>query len=252
MSELSPQDPPPVLNYASPTPGGTTIVARCANIAEAEMRGGVLEGEGIPYQVHNAAIMSNLGTYAGGWTSVELHVRKEDAARAAEVLARYADDSDLEPAGDWQDAPPPLDEEGRPIPLAVAAAYDRARRMRDAATVLAAARVPFYLPMLAPRGDRPKGEGKRFVLRVAEEDLERAQSVLGEAEEEAGDEGDPRCPRCSAWRVHPIRSGGILRGIGQALGLSKPLPFEGEGFECLACRYQGPRLEFVRDSGSPA
>ena len=214
------------------------------------MRGGVLEGEGIPYQIHNAAIMSTLSLYAGGWTSVELHVRKEDAARAAAVLARYADDSDLEPAEDWQDAPPPLDDAGRPIALAAAAAYEGARRMRDAATVLAAARVQFYLPMLAPRGDRPKGEGARFVLRVAEEDLERARAVLENAEEEAGHEDEPRCPRCSAWRVHPVRSGGLLRGIGQALGLSKPLPFEGEGFECLACHHQGPREDFIRGGGS--
>jgi hypothetical protein len=122
--------------------------------------------------------------------------------------------------------------------------------MRDASTVLAAARVRFHLPTLAPRGDRPPGEGARFVVRVAEEDLERAQSVLEEAEEESADEQDPRCPRCSAWRVHPIRSGGLLRGIGRALGLGKPLPFEGEGFECLACRHQGPREEFIRVSAS--
>ena len=240
----------PVLDYAAPVAAGMALVASCKDVGEAEMRGGVLEVEGIPYQVYNAASMNTFGTYAAGWTSVELHVRREDAERAAAVLARYADDTDLEPVEDPSDAPPPLDEEGRPIDLAVAAAYDSARRMRDASTVLAAARVRFYLPTLAPRGNRPPGEGARFVVRVAEEDLERAQSVLEEAQAESYDEEDPRCPRCSAWRVHPIRSGGLLRGIGRALGLSKPLPFEGEGFECLACRHQGPREEFIRSDRS--
>ena len=271
MSELSPQGTPsevaspgaaagdarpvipygrPMLHYAKPEAGGTVVVARCANSAEAEIRGSVLEGEGIPYQVHNEAVMSTLSLHAGGWTSVELHVRKEDAERAAAVLARYADGTDLEPVDDPPDAPAPVDEAGRPVGLAVAAAYVSARQMRDAATVLAAARVRFYLPTLAPRGERPRGAGARFVVRVADEDLERAQSVLEDAEEEAGEEDDPRCPRCQAWRVHPVHAGGILRGIGRVLGLSKPLPFEGAGFECLACHHVGPAEEFTRGGAS--
>jgi hypothetical protein len=236
-----------VLDYAVPLAGGTVVVARCANIAEAELRGGVLEGEGIPYQVHNVNT-ANMGVYTGGWTSVELHVRREDADRATEVLSRYADDADLEPVEEAPGVPPPVDETGRPIELAVAAAYDSARLMQDAATVLAAARVRFYIPTLAPRGDRPRGEGRRFVIRVAEEDLERALAVLDEAEEEAGDEDEPRCPRCRSWRVHPVSSSGLGRAIGQMLGLVKPLPFQGKGFECLACRHRGPREEFLRDA----
>jgi Putative prokaryotic signal transducing protein len=268
MSDLPASNPPPdavpapaaalpvspmarqVLDYAAPVAAGMTIVARCKDIGEAEVRAGVLEAEGIPYQVCNQNVVLNLGPYAGAGADVEVHVRREDAERAAAVLARYADDADLEPIEDPPDAPPPVDDEGRAIDLVVAAAYDTARRMRDASTVLAAARVRFYVPTLALRGDRPPGEGARFVVRVAEEDLERARSVLEEAAAESDDEEDPRCPRCSAWRVHPVRSGGLLRGIGRALGLGKPLPFEGEGFECLACRHQGPREEFVRSDRS--
>jgi hypothetical protein len=98
-----------------------------------------------------------------------------------------------------------------------------------------------------PRGDRPPGEGKRFVLRVHEDDLDRARALLDDAEEDEDD--DPRCPKCASHRVYPF--GGGLKGVlARTFGFGGPTGGAGSaGFECLACRYRGPIAEFVRGAG---
>lgn len=228
-----PESPPapPVLSYATPAgeEAALATVARCASTAEAELCVGELADAGIPAHVLNQHT-SGLGPYSGG-SEVEVQVRRQDAARAAEVLALVTSD-DVEPA---DEPPTPVDETGAPVPLAVAAAYDHPSLLRDAVTHLAAASVEAFPPRLVPRGDRPAGEGKRFLLRVREDDLDRARAVLADAEGDAGDDEEPRCPQCRAWRVYKI-SPGFWRDL---FGLGRK-PGEPEQYLCLACKYRGP------------
>ena len=181
-------------------------VARCANAAEAELYAGALADAGIPAHVLNRNTNA-LGAYVGA-ADVEVQVLESDAGRARELLNAVQNPDELEPA-DEADDPPPADDEGRPLALEVVAAFEHAGAMRDAATILAAANVRAYTPRLVPRGDRPPGEGKRFVLRVQEDDADRARSVLEAAAEEdaaeGGAEDEPRCPKCRSWRSLPHR-----------------------------------------------
>ena len=233
----------PVLGYATPgfgVEGKTVVVARCGNSGEAEILANELDAAGIPAQVidHNTEV---LGPYAGG-ADVKVVVMEADAARAAEVL-RHGTSVELEPADDSIDAPPPLDEHGQPLRLEVAARFESPRLLREAATVLASARVQAFLPTLVPRGDRSPGAGKRFLLRVREDEVERARRVLREAEEEAGDEEEARCPACRSWRVHKT-GGGMLSGLARLLG-GRGVE---AGFECLACGHRGTVEEFRKGS----
>jgi hypothetical protein len=248
----SPNDPPlarvrPVLSYATPgaTLGRMVTVARCANGAEAELYAGALADAGIPAHVLNRNTNA-LGAYVGA-ADVEVQVLESDAGRARDLLNAVQNPDELEPA-DEADDPPPADDEGRPLALAVVAAYDHAGAMRDAATILAAANVRAYTPRLVPRGDRPPGQGKRFVLRVQEDDADRARSVLEAAAEEdaaeGGAEDEPRCPKCRSWRVYPI-GGGVLQAIGKLFGR----PAVPEGFECLACGHRGEKAKFLARRG---
>src|SRR5207245_2593169 len=97
------------------------------------------------------------------------------------------------------------------------AAFDSVRLMREAETVLSSARMCSFPPALAPRGDRPVREGKRFVLRVCEDDLERARELLAEAEAGESAEGELRCPKCRSWRVYPVSE--FWKSLGAMLGL---------------------------------
>jgi hypothetical protein len=233
----------PVLSYATPqaAPGRTVTAATCANAAEAELVANELAAAGIPAQVIDQHT-EMLGPYVGG-ASVKVVVLEADAARAAEVL-RHSTSDELEPAEEPADAPPLLDEDGGPLRPEEAARFDSPRLLRDAATTLAAARIRAFLPTLVPRGDRPPGVGKRFILRVREEDLDRARKVLAEAEEEAADEGEPRCPKCRSWRVYKIGAG-FWKGLRAVFGLGCKQD-RVEGFECLACGHRGPSAEFAR------
>ena len=218
----------------------------CLDMAGAEMVAAAIGGAGIGCHLLNRNT-NVLGAYAGA-SGVELQVRAADAAAAREIFLRHFSDTDyLEPAEDdpsdrdGPDAPPDadtaLDAKGRPVELAVAAAFDRPRALLDAATTLGAARVECFLPTLVPRGDRPPGEGKRFILRVRREDLERALSVLAKAEADGDEEEDPRCPKCGSWQVHPVAYfwAGVLRTL--TLGLYPAPPPEAD---CLRCGHRWP------------
>lgn len=109
--------------------------------------------------------------------------------------------------------------------------------LRDAQTLLASERMKAYGPRLVMRGKSPPGEGRRFILRVAEKDLPAAQALLEEESQE--DRDQPRCPRCRAWRVHPQRS--FFKGLAGVVGLGG----EPATMECHSCHYRGPAAEFL-------
>jgi hypothetical protein len=198
--------PKPILSYAGPeTRPESVTIYRTSDLAEAQLLAGELVAEGINCSVSHT-LTAALGAW-GGSAKVLIEVAKPDAERAAEILRLRNLGDDLEPAADDDDQS--TDEESGE-PLVIASAYDNASRMRDAVTTLGSANVRAYTPRLVPRGDRPRGEGNRFVVRVRQSDLERAGEVLGENDEDAsdadtkarGDVDEPRCPKCSSWRVH--------------------------------------------------
>jgi hypothetical protein len=241
QEEPEPRPVVPVLSYQTPGATGTMVrVGSYANSEEAELRASALAEEGIPSQVFNANVNS-LGIPYAGFADVELHVRQDDAQRAAELLARDAAADDLEPQDPSPTDPPPTDEAGNPLNLVPLVAFDSVRLMRDAQTILSSARIRSYAPTLVPRGDRPPGQGARFILRVAADDLDRARHVLTEADADAAsdDENQGRCPRCRSWRVYPVSQ--FWKGLAAMVGMGpEPQPL----MECLACKYIGPKEEF--------
>jgi hypothetical protein len=228
----------PPLDYAHPNIGGMVLLARFATSEEAELHAAELGGEGIPTRILNSHVNA-LGIPYSGLSEVELHIYPRDGARAAELI-KHTGGEDLEPADDGELAEPAVDEHEQPIPVALLAKFETVRLLREAQTLLASARLQSYPPKLVPRGDRPPGVGKRFQLLVAEEDLERAQLLLRQAESEAAEEL-PRCPTCASWRVFAIPH--FLRSMAATLGLG---PKPAEELECLTCHHQGPATDFAR------
>lgn len=231
----------PILSYLSSIPGGAMTVGRYTSAIEAALPSSELAAEGIPNHLLNANINA-LGAHFASFTAVELQVHESDAARAREILERINAD-DLEPAA--VTAGPPLDEKGEPMRVLAAGAFERVREMRDAQTVLASAGIAAFPPALVRRGDLPAGTGRRFVLRVHEEDLERARALLSETELEGIEDDDPRCPKCHSWRIYPVSN-----LIGKILSLFAIAPPPENLTDCLACGYRGPTVEFNRSSRS--
>lgn len=225
-----PNDSSPVLSYAAAASTREVTIARVAGGAEAEMIAGQLAAAGIPSQVADRNV-EVLGPYAPGG-SVKVIVMADDADRAREVLR-----DEVEPGGDPE---PLLDDAGQPVELAEVAAFDEPRLLRQAAATLAAARVKPYLPTLVPRSESAPGEGKRFLLRVRIDELERARNLLEEPDEDDDGEPEPRCPKCHAWRVHKNTS--VMEEIGRFFGFGRGRKSE---YECLKCRYRGLEAEFV-------
>jgi hypothetical protein len=218
----------PVLSYRAPKSDGLVRLGKYTDQIPAELDAAALAEEGIPAQVFGANVGS-LGMIYQGFNSVELHVRAEDFERAARILARVAS-QELEPV----DAGPTADEEGRA--LLPAGAFEDSRSLYDAQAVLASASIRSFPPVLIPRGDKPPGEGARFILRVIAEDLPRAKALL----RDDPDSDDPRCPKCGSWRVFAISH--LLKDLTALVGLG-PKP-KGQS-ECLACKYRGDSDEFV-------
>jgi hypothetical protein len=222
---------PPVLSYAVVAPVEQVTVARVASGAEAEMISDQLAAAGIPSQIIDRNV-EVLGPYAPG-SSVKVIALARDAERATEVMR-----DEVEPDGQPD---VPLDEEGRPIGLAVAAAFDQPRLLRHAAATLGAGRITPYVPTLIPRSQSRPGEGKRFVLRVQVDDLQRAQSLLEEPDEQAEyEEPNLHCPKCHAWRVYKNTS--IVQEVSRFFGFGREQPAE---YECLSCHHRGPQAEFI-------
>ncbi len=227
---------PPLLSYAMPMDNAMVRLASFGNASEAELQAAELGAEGIRTTVLNGNVNS-LGMPYSGFSRVEIHVHPDDVERATAVLALATSD-DLEPVDD-ANAVPVTDDEGHSVTLAPVAAFESVRLLRDAQTILAAGHVSSHLPIMAPRGDRPPGQGKRFILRVCEDDLDKARRLLDAAEDEA-DAEDFRCPQCHAWRVIPVPQ--IWKSF-VALICFTSAPEE--QMECLACKHHGPKAEFL-------
>jgi hypothetical protein len=231
MNEPTPAPQSENEHERGPFPPGWVKLANYGTANEAEIASAVLAAQGIEAQVFGA----NTSAVYWFWqviTDVDLLVPEADAERAREILSRVTS-NDLEPADEPANASP-ADERGRV--LVPVGAYDNLPALRDAQTVLASEQINAYGPRLVLRGDKPPGTGKRFVLRVAEQDLESARALLAEEAEEDRDE--PRCPKCGSWRVISTKT--LLEGLAGAVGLGGP-----GAYECLSCHHRGPAAEFV-------
>jgi hypothetical protein len=200
---------------------------------EAELNAAALNAEGIPTQIFGANT-NYVNWLLQGFNQVELLVPAEDVERATQILARTSTD-ELEPVPMPDEAPPAVDEQGNA--LAIVGAYESFHEMRDAQTVLASGRIRAFVPPMAPRGDRPAGVGKRFILRVTEADLNRAKALL--ADEAQDDSDEPRCPKCGSWRILQPQS--IMGDLAALVGLGHE-----RQFECLVCHYQAKSSEFLK------
>lgn len=222
-----------VLPYQGAALTSAVTVKTFFNAMEAQLFANELAAHGIDYFLANQNANTFLGWYSG-FTQVELQVRQQDLVPAKAVLARLqlADPTDVETEDDSDPQAPIPDPDGNGM-LVTAAAYEDPRSVYDAAATLGAARIESFLPTLVPRGDRPRGVGKRFVLRVRESDLARAHEALAEPDRESADDADePRCPRCGSWRVHVVPR--------PWPGLIKFLFRRGESpreIECLRCHH---------------
>ncbi|MGA2230825.1 MAG: hypothetical protein ABSH22_07990 [Tepidisphaeraceae bacterium] len=216
-----------------PVPAGWVKLSTFGSANDAEIRAAVLAGEGIRSQIFGA----NINAVDWAWqvfNDVDLIVQEADVERATAALSTAPMD-DLEPAEEAPNAPAPVDEHGNL--LVPVAAYETPADLRDGQTVLASEHIAAYGPRLVLRGDKPAGVGARFILRVAEKDMEAAQALLAEEADENKDE--PRCPRCGSWQV--ISRAGLLKDLANAAGLSGP-----GDMECMSCHYRAPAGEFLQ------
>jgi len=170
-------------------------------------------------------------------------VLSDDLERAKAVLARILESgrSDLEPV-EAEDASAVMevpDESGQPVRWITVRACESVAAMRETAMALEAARVEVRVPPLVPRGEASPGQGARFIVRVAEDDVDRATSILSRKESDAEHGDDPHCPKCGNWNVFEITHEltNLFLGL---FGKAKP-----QQCECLKCHYIGDRSEFV-------
>jgi Putative prokaryotic signal transducing protein len=234
MADSSHDDDLKKLDYA--TPASVPTMVRLANYSseyEAELAANALNAEGITTQIFGANTNA-VNWFWVGFNSVELMVLAADVPRAREILSK-ASAENLEPVPELPDAGLPVDEQGNP--LVIVGAYETVQQMRDAQAVLESSSIRTFAPRLEPRGDRPLGTGTRFVLRVAEVDLPRAQKLIeDEADEDAG---EARCPKCGSWRVY--QSDSLMNSLAALVGRGR-----GPQAECLSCHYKAPAAEFLQ------
>jgi ribosomal protein S27AE len=232
---------PPVLDYGGGnTPPKWVTARKFVSEFEARLAGNELEANGIRWQLFNDDIKSVLSWY-GGFVSIRLAVLSDDLERANAVLASHAaaEAGDLEPA-EREDPEQPLeiaDDEGVSAVWRTAAVFESPRALHEAAMVLESAHLSVLLPRLVPRGEAPPGEGPRFVLRVQEDDVDRARGLLNRASEER-EEDELRCPRCGAYSVH-MHTYVLTNFLGMFIGQHRP-----KQCECLKCHYVGEPSEF--------
>lgn len=218
----------PVLSYQRHAFSPLVTVRRFYNALDAQLFANELDAAGIWCNLANQNA-NTLGPYAA-FSQVELQVREEDVEEARSLMAHLdASSTEVEPEQDVDPSDPVPDPGGEGV-LVSAAAFENPAAMFDAAAALGAAHVESFLPVLAPRGDRPAGEGKRFVVRVRECDVERAREILETTEED----DEPRCPECGSWRVYavPVSKRGFL---GLLFGSE---PAESGELECLRCHHR--------------
>jgi hypothetical protein len=223
---------PVVLAYQSAALRAPVTVRKFFDPMEAQIYANELAAHDIEYALLNQNAPSALGWYSG-FAQVQLQVREEDVAEANELLSRLKlEPGEVEPAEEVDPKIPMPDPSGNGT-LVSAGAFEDPRQLYDAAGVLGAAHVECFLPVLAPRGDRPKGTGARFVIRVREADSERAQQVLGN-EDDADHDDEPRCPKCGSWQTYllPAPWPGIWNFL---LGRAADQP---RHVECLRCHHR--------------
>ena len=242
-TEAVPNAPKPILPYATSPATEMVTVWRYPRASAAGVDAARLTNAGIycivehPKEIHNLAHLRegrDVHTYADDF---ELKVTARQAERAREILRAATED--LEPGEQPGDAAPILDERGQAIPTMIAAAFESVRDLRDSMTSLAAEGIAYFPPTLVPRGAKPPGTGKRFVIRVHESDLQRAQNCLAQAAEDGDD--TPRCPVCKRRQVVPVTQ--LSASLLSLLGLCKrPEKLRG----CAICHHRGPAAEFDR------
>jgi hypothetical protein len=223
---------PIVLAYQSAVLQAPVTVRKFFDPIEAQMHANELAAHDIEYALLNQNAPGALGWYSG-FALVQLQVRQEDAAAAEELLSRMKiEPGEVEPA-DESDANMPIPDPSGQGLLVAAAAYEDPRQLFDAAGVLGASHIECFLPVLVPRGERPKGAGARFVIRVREADLERADQVLS-SDDDADHEDEPRCPRCGSWQTYvlPAPWPGIWNFFAGRAGRKS------RQIECLRCHHQ--------------
>ncbi|HEY8746739.1 MAG TPA: DUF2007 domain-containing protein [Tepidisphaeraceae bacterium] len=228
-------DRPAVLPYQRQVNTPVVTVRTFYDAMEAQLYANELEVAGIDYNLTNQNT-NTLGPYAA-FSQVELQVREEDVADAQRLLSQLElDPTDVEPEQSVDPTAPLPDPSGEGT-LVTAVAFDNPRAMFDAAAVLGAARVDCILPVLVARGERPRGTGDRFVVRVREADLKRAREILASRDDVSNEEDDePRCPKCGSWRTYPVpASSGGLAGL-----LFGRAPEETRQLECLRCHHRWP------------
>ena len=222
---------PPILAYQRNAFSPLVTVRTFYNALDAQLFANELDAAGIRCTLTNQNT-NTLGPYAM-FSQVELQVRQEDVEEARQLLSQFdASSTDVEPEHDIDPSAPVPDPAGEGD-LVCAAMFENPAAMFDAAAAMGAAHVECFLPVLVPRGNRPPGNGKRFVVRVREADIERAREVLASNPRE-GDEDEPRCPKCGSWRTYALPSAkkGLL---GLLFGAE---PEESGELECLRCHHR--------------
>lgn len=236
MAESGSNSDTVVWGRGGPIPPGWVKVVTYGSATEAELYAGILAAEGIECQVFGANTNA-VDWFWQGFNDVDLLVPEAEVEHAKDVLSKSSSDG-LEPAEEPKGTPPPADEDGNL--LVPVAGYENIRRLRDAQAVLASAQIDAFGPRLVLRGDRPAGVGKRFILRVAEKDLESARQIL--ADEAEQDRDEPRCPKCGSWSVTPrnVLRASLAKLVGQKAQ---------EQYECSSCHYRGSAAEFLSRNG---
>ena len=223
MSRTDPNDRHP------PPPGGLVRIARYGNADDAELDAMELRARGFEASVLGGNYAS-LNEFHQGYHQVELLVPEAQAERAREFLRAAA--KSPEPPEQSEEEQGNADEKGRP--LVVAAEFEDVRQLRTAETALGAADIAC---VSAARSS----DGPRYVLRVAEPDLDAALQALADEADDSAD--DPQCPQCGSWRIHAVSS--FFAEIASAFrGEQRP-----RSMQCLACKYRGPAEEFWPASG---
>jgi len=225
---------PSVLSYQRNAFSPLVTVRTFYNALDAQMFANELDAAGIQCALANQNT-NTLGPYAA-FSQVELQVRQEDLDEARQLLSHFdASSTDVEPEQDVDPSAPVPDPTGEGV-LVTAGAFDTPAGMFDAAAALGSAHVECFLPVLVPRGDRPRGQGKRFIVRVREVDVDRARELLEKKPEDSDQDPDePRCPKCGSWRTYALparkNAGFFSLFLGFEAGESGEL-------ECLRCHHR--------------
>lgn len=223
-----------VLPYQGVAGTAVKTVRKFYDPIEAQLFANELAVNDIDYSLVNQNV-TGLGLPYSGFSQIELQVRERDLEQATGLLSTLqVNPLEVEPENATDPHEPIPDPAGEGTLLA-AGEYDNPRALFDAAATLGAARVECFIPTLVPRGQRPAGNGKRFILRVRASDEARAREILTQREADPDDD-EPRCPRCGSYRVAAASRPwpGLVKFL---MGGGSASPAE---MECLRCKHRWP------------